>query len=509
MKNLIKRINLEKVFNVYPISFGLAIITSLFLLFLSEELVARTSLSYSYAVRLTWVFSLLFPCVLLFEILAEKSNKKNWIYLGICVLIGLLYFFYLPQYPSIREFIRHLVLIGVIHFLIILVPYIKSNESDSFWHNFIYSLMLFLEATIFTLFLMGTLTLAIVAITELFGVEWGDFKIYQNLVIVLIAVFHPLYALSRFRSSKERNSYVLPQVVNIFSSKILFPVVLLYAAILAAYMIKILLEWTWPNGWISSMILWFAVLGTAAFAFIRYKTESLNRIELIYRQWYFPFLFMCTIVLSMAIRLRVLDYGITEPRYIVMSLAFFLFVISLYFSFSKAKDLRAGLYLFAVSALFIVFSPWNVFDIPVKSQLSRMTKLLNAEVKDNIGLSQILLFLNQRNALDELNSLDGFEDLVESPSDEVKLETMLIYRGEYHDYNRYDNLLTIAENLGFKYEPYRVINDFIHFNFNTNLKQELDVSRYRQMVMINSRIEKDTDPGPVYLSTDKAKLVLN
>ncbi|MBT8191008.1 MAG: hypothetical protein KJO29_11320, partial [Bacteroidia bacterium] len=230
MKNLIKRINLEKVFNVYPISFGLAIITSLFLLFLSEELVARTSLSYSYAVRLTWVFSLLFPCVLLFEILAEKSNKKNWIYLGICVLIGLLYFFYLPQYPSIREFIRHLVLIGVIHFLIILVPYIKSNESDSFWHNFIYSLMLFLEATIFTLFLMGTLTLAIVAITELFGVEWGDFKIYQNLVIVLIAVFHPLYALSRFRSSKERNSYVLPQVVNIFSSKILFPVVLLYAA---------------------------------------------------------------------------------------------------------------------------------------------------------------------------------------------------------------------------------------------------------------------------------------
>lgn len=424
-------------------------------------------------------------------------------------IAGIVYFFCLPVYPDTISFIKQFVLIGLVHLLIILLPYLKKDEETSFWSNFIYSLLLFVEASVFTLFFMGTLTLAIFAITELFGVNWGDFRIYENLIIVLISIFHPLYALSRIKSFGERSSYRLPLVVNIFSSKILFPVVILYAIILAAYMIKIIFEWSWPQGWISSMILWFAVLGSAAYAFIRYKTASLNKIESIFKNWYFPFLFLCSIVLSMAIRVRVSDYGITEPRYVVISIAVFLFVISAYYSLSKNKDLRYSLYLFAAITVFVVFSPWNVFDVPIKSQLNRMSELLEAEETDDIGLSQILLFLNQRNALDELNTLQNYEEESGQLAEvDVALETMLIYRDEYHDYSRYDDLVDIASGLGFNYEPYRIIDDYVHFSFHTNRKQSFDVTGFNEMFMVNSTQENIDQPGVVYLSKDQRKMMI-
>ena len=368
--------------------------------------------------------------------------------------------------------------------------------------------MLFIEASIFTLFFIGTLSLAIVAVTKLFDVDWGDFHIYQNLVIVLVSVFHPLYALSRLKTYEERNNYSIPHVVNIFSSKILLPVVLLYASILAAYMIKIGIEWSWPKGWISTMILWFAVLGTVAFTFIRYKSNPLNKIERIFKQCFFPFLLLCSIVLAMAIRLRVNEYGLTEPRYIVISLAIFLFAISLFYSLNKNKDVRIALYLFAIMALFIFFSPWNIFEIPVKAQIKRLTSMLETEPVDDTELSQILLFLDSRNELERLNELETIENLFDSIDQEVKLETMLIYRDSYHDYNRNENLEEIADKLGFDFDPYRTVHDLNYFNFHTDQKLRLSLDEYDEMIMINSDKINDLE-SLCYLSNDKRFVVLN
>ena len=148
MKKFFSRINLEKVFDNYPFSFSIAILTSILLLILSEQLIATGSNAYSLILRLIWILTLLFPCFLLVEIISRKQKKKNWILFGACVIIGLLYFIYLPEHPSYKEFIRHLTLIGVLHFMIILFPYIDKKDSNPFWHNFMYCLLsLFLNTS--------------------------------------------------------------------------------------------------------------------------------------------------------------------------------------------------------------------------------------------------------------------------------------------------------------------------------------------------------------------------
>src|SRR5699024_11026378 len=55
-----------------------------------------------------------------------------------------------------------------------------------------------------------------------------------------------------------------PKSLKIFTQNILIPLVIIYLMILYLYAGKILLQWSWPEGWVSNLILIFSIVGILA-----------------------------------------------------------------------------------------------------------------------------------------------------------------------------------------------------------------------------------------------------
>ena len=144
---------------------------------------------------------------------------------------------------------------------------------------------------------------------------------------------------------------------------------------------------------------------------------------MLFKKWFFPFLFICCIFLSIAIYMRVSDYGITEPRYLVISSAIWLFFVSIYFILSKRKDLRYA-FVSLIAFLFVMFfSPINLFEQSAKSQASRLSSLINSHQlgtestkelseEGRYEVTQLLKYFDERNRIhDVLNLSPVFSEL--------------------------------------------------------------------------------------------------
>lgn len=522
----LKKINLESAWDRFPLVLISASLFTCLLLLMSEGVFPEDSNACSIVVRATWALMMLFITSLLLELLDEKYPGISTLSLyAIPIVFSLVYFFIIPHYPNGLDFVKHVVLFAGINLLCLLLVYHSKNEEFPFWNNLIYSVLLFLETTVFSLFLMASISFAIVALEKLFGLDYGNFKIYQNLFILIAAAFHPIYALSRIESYEYRSrQYKINTLVRIFAGKILLPVVLLYASILAAYMVKILIEWSWPKGWISSMIIWFAILGFLSFILNKYiyKQEERSSFVRLFQGLFFPFLFLCSIVLALAIRVRILQYGVTEPRYVVGAIALFLFIVSAIYSLSKSKDIRLAFAIFWGISFLTVFGPVNMFDVSIKSQLDQLKEVLEKngllaeqdssvpDIKTQASISQKLLFLEQRDKLHEIEALsERFHtlNLNSSGPDQQKLDVLLFYKGRNWEKKNSD-LQEVCKLLGFDYAPYRVSDDAIHFSFHTNRNQRIELAEYDQLILINSAINDSTGSQEVSLSKDHRKLLL-
>ena len=77
-----------------------------------------------------------------------------------------------------------------------------------------------------------------------------------------------------------------------------------------------------------------------------------------------------------AILRRTNEYGITERRYFVFVLAVWLAGIALYFTFSKAKNIKFIPISLCIISFLSSFGPWSAFSVSEKSQVSRLESIL-------------------------------------------------------------------------------------------------------------------------------------
>ncbi len=316
--------------------------------------------------------------------LAESKgwdNTRSWLLQGIGLLCLAAYWFWLnPDADGFeyRELPGYLALLLVAHLLVAVAPYLNDRSVRDFWE---FNKELFANIVVgasFSFILFAGLSLAILAVDQLFDIIVSE-KIYLRLFFLLAGIFNTAYFLFHFPKNysfdTDDSSYTA--IFKNLCKFILIPIVGLYFLILYAYSFKIIGTWTLPRGWVGSLVTGFSVAGIFTYLLNFYLPEQdTSRQVHAYRRWFWWVLLPLTVLLMVAIGQRISDYGVTEQRFLVAQIGVWLALICLYFLIAKKDNIKFIPISLAIFACSWAFGPFNAKAVSERSQLSRMTQIL-------------------------------------------------------------------------------------------------------------------------------------
>ncbi len=324
------------------------------------------------------------PLLLGLALLAEKRKWPRWPALGLQLagmVLLLLYALtvppYLPNAPALHTIRLFILMIGLIFFVSV-APFLGRNELNGFWQ---YNRMLafnLLGSLTYTIVLYAGLAFALAALDNLFGIDVPG-KRYGELGVLMLGVFNTWVLLAGVPRDLDALEHTTeyPKGLRIFAQYILLPLVLVYWLILYAYLAKILIDWDWPQGWVSKLILGFSATGVFTLLLL-YPIRDLSENRWIRRAWrgFFYILIPLLIMLPLAVWRRVSQYGVTEGRYLALALGGWLIFTVIYFLIMQGKNIRLIPLTLGGLCLLVSFGPWSAFDISAHSQVARLQKLL-------------------------------------------------------------------------------------------------------------------------------------
>ena len=264
------------------------------------------------------------------------------------------------------------------HLVVAFLPFIGNFKINAFWQ---YNKSLFIRAfttVLYTGVLFAGISGAILAITQLFDVDFGS-KIYAYLWFIMALPMSVIVFCAGVPTdiNELESSTDLPKGLRIFVQFILIPLVVLYLLILYAYMGKIIVQWSLPQGWVTILIMVFSVLGMLAMLLVHpYQHQKENSWVKWYTKGYYVALLPLLILQYVAIFTRIGDYGFTAPRWAVLAITVWLTWITLYNVFFKGRNIvLIPLTLFITAFLFLL-GPLSHKSISISSQTAKINRLL-------------------------------------------------------------------------------------------------------------------------------------
>ena len=218
------------------------------------------------------------------------------------------------------------------HLLVSFIAFFGKEKELNFWqYNKNLFINLFLTA-IFTGVLTGGVELAILAVDKLFDFNFND-RYYLE-TFYFLSIFGSSFIFNEEGLLQLEKDGTYPVILKFFTQYILIPLLIIYAVILYFYSAKILINWELPRGWVSYLILAYAVVGILALLLVHpLKHESTASWVRIFSKVFYFTLIPLLVLLFTAIFTRILEYGYTEPRYFVLLLAIWLTLVVFYFIF--------------------------------------------------------------------------------------------------------------------------------------------------------------------------------
>jgi hypothetical protein len=417
--------------------------------------------------NLVAAMSLGLPLFISLVTMSERYRwPKTWHWLsqaiGVVALTG--YFFSLPDdlFHPTHYAIRHVILLFWLHFLVAVGPFLNKVAGRAFWQYNISVLLSFLTSAFYSAALFVGLTIALAAADYLFGFDVkGD--TYAELWMLMAGIINTWIFLALVPSDYEalETSDEYPGGLKIFSQYVLLPLVGLYFVILFAYELKIIFEWNWPKGWVSQMVLWYAVVGALALLLLHpLREREGNRWIGRFGDWYYRLMIPLAVMLFLAIRRRIADYGVTEPRYLVLGLAIGLSIVVLYFLLSRRKDIRIIPIVLVCLAALAAYGPLSASSVSTWSQTSRLDQLLvkHGLLKDSVlQIPEAEIPLEARREMSSvvayLNESRGPEVFARWLPDSTVQSAEKMSQSEETRYSIND---TVARHLGFEFNwsPY-------------------------------------------------------
>ncbi len=226
----------------------------------------------------------------------------------------------------------------------------------------------------------GGISGAFAALDALFGLNvpgelYGD---VWTLSLALLAPWLALAGVPRNFDAPEASADqpLVPRPIAFLASYILIPLAIGYFAILYAFMVKIAVLWSLPEGEVATLIMGYAAFGVAAHLIAYPLRETGSWHVRKFHRWFYPALIVPAGLLALAIGVRVEAYGITEDRYLVMAFAAWLLLLAPFMTLLPRTGLKAAPLSLAALLALGSFGPWGAEDLSKNSQMGRLVEIL-------------------------------------------------------------------------------------------------------------------------------------
>lgn len=337
------------------------------------------------------------------------ASKKNNIYrflasMAIGSLVVAFVFSFKKDITEV-EIQQFLVLNIALHLLVSFAGFLpKAYNQEEFWE---FNKQLFLRILIGGLYsavLYIGLALAITAVENLFNVEITD-KIYGYLFVIIAGVFNTIFFLNGVpETNNDENPLKLsyPNGLKNFTQFVLLPLISLYLVILICYETKILVTLSLPVGWVSYLVLVFAVFGILSFLLVHPIADEKGNLWMrTFNRWFYYLMVPLLGLLFWAILYRIHLYGFTHERYYVLLLSIWLTVVVAYFIIAKQPKIKFIPISMCIAGLLSIVGPQSADSISKNSQLSRFeiymqkTEKVKLTFEQEQDLSSIVDFLEK------------------------------------------------------------------------------------------------------------------
>lgn len=174
--------------------------------------------------------------------------------------------------------------------------------------------------------------------------------------------------------------------VQIIVDRVLSTTLVIYAAILYGYMVRILIRWELPNGGVAYLVLAFLCIALVCYL-LRLLAKS-RHYEWFYRA--FPAIAVAPLVLLWIGNFRRIgEYGLTDDRFYLLVLSALVTVFVAMLVWEKSRRFQLMVLLLAAAAILFTFVPGiRSKDFGIRSQQARLEKML-PEVLENGHFPQI------------------------------------------------------------------------------------------------------------------------
>jgi hypothetical protein len=368
-----------KAFRRFSMALICAIIAAGILIYIAElKFSVNDNVNLFYALQSLWLGMVSYVGLSVFT---QRYTMRNAtvILLNLAVFAAMICFYYAqPEFYTVKSFSRFVILLIAAHLGVSFAPFLVNTEVNGFWQYNKSLFIRFLTSAIYSAVFYIGLSIALLAIKELFNIDFGD-NIYIYLFITVAVVLNTWFfsagVPSRVIGLEQVRDY--PKGLRVFTQYVLLPLVIIYLIILYFYEAKILFTLVWPRGIVSYLVIGFSTLGILALLLVwPLRDDAEHSWIRTFTKRFFLALFPLIVLLCMAIGRRVMEYGVTENRYFIILLSLWLFIVALYFLFSRRKNIKFVPLSLFLAVLLSGFGPWNAFQVSSLSQHSRLEKIL-------------------------------------------------------------------------------------------------------------------------------------
>lgn len=403
--------SIQKTIVRFPLECITALVGMVITILLSEQ--ADHTPNFNFYAKIALSCSLCFVSFLSISLYFSESNKPLTRF-GSSLLAGVIvssFVFQFSEKITKVEMLQFIVLNIALHLLVSFSAFIKNYNQESFWEFNKQLFLRILTTGLYSIVLFSGLSLAILAVNQLFGVELYE-KIYFHLWLIIVIGFSTVFFLAgmpEMNSSNTQLTLNYPNGLKKFTQFVLLPLISIYLGILVIYEIKILVTLTLPVGWVSYLILVFALFGILSFLLVYpIAKQKENRWMHTFNRWFYFLLVPLLGLLFWAILYRINLYGITHERYYVLILSLWLSVVVVYFIVQKQPKIKFIPISLFFTGIISIAGPQSADSISKKSQLNRFEsyikimdkKELNDEQKKD--LSSIVDFIESNYGVDPM-----------------------------------------------------------------------------------------------------------
>ncbi|WP_018479776.1 DUF4153 domain-containing protein [Pontibacter roseus] len=460
---------------------------------------------YTYLEKLVQVSALGLILFFVLELIGSRyrlSLLQRAVGWGAGIALLATYYFLLPPELQTKQHLRFFLLALTLHLVASYAMFFNRREENAFWQFNKALFLRILTSALYSAVLYLGLSLAVLAVENLFEVD-VHYNFYQKLWFFMVGVFNTWFFLAGVPDdvAELEHTHTYPKGLKVFTQFVLLPLVTLYLVILYLYFGKIVLQWDWPQGWVSVLVLCFSIAGILSLLLIHpiRHTEGNTWIRT-FGRWFFRALFPLIILLMLAIWRRVSEYGLTEERYFVVALALWLFCTALYFLFSRQKNIKFVPITLSLVALLSAVGPFSAFQVSERSQFNRLRIMLEQQgmlvdgklipatqdVADSVEqeVSSILHYLDAVHGLERVQPWFNLnlDSVLAQHQDTLKAQRI---------YDR-NNIPVVMDLMGLEYgqRPY-LGQDMLFFNTNAGQQQEVwHITGYDYLLNLHIGAEK-------------------